>query len=101
MPFDALTLANMDVKVLIAVGDGDKLRLANFLTMLAPVWEKVTGRTAWQTKDSDKLSYGNHKQCYFADWLSEVHTLMGLSKPRIRHIVDIMEGRKSYYAEEN
>lgn len=47
--------------------------LANLVLRVVPIWERVTGRTAGPVSDKE----GDKKKCPFADWLAEMHDLLG------------------------
>jgi hypothetical protein len=88
----ACDLANLDVNTL-APGPGrwPDPGLAQLVTGLAPVWEKVTGRTAKVVSVDKECS---RKACQFADWLGTMHEIMGLSRPPVGRILDIVRARK-------
>jgi hypothetical protein len=86
----ARTLASLEVDALVPVsGRFPDPPLALLVTALVPVWERVTGREAagLGTHYKEKLE---EKRCLFADWLSEMHALMGLAAPSLWSVIDIV-----------
>lgn len=61
--------------------------LANLVLRVVPIWERVTGRTAGPVSVDKE---GDKKKCPFADWLAEMHDLLGVPSPRVGRVVVIV-----------
>jgi hypothetical protein len=61
--------------------------LANLVLRVVSIWKRVTGRTAG-TVSLDKV--GDEKMCPFADWLAEMHDLLGVAQPAVGRVIDIV-----------
>jgi hypothetical protein len=84
----AMVLANLDVEALVPVGGRfPDPSLAHLVTSLIPIWTKITGRTAGLIK-ADLV--GDAKECPFADWLGEMHDLLGAARPPLGRVIDIV-----------
>ena len=85
----ALTeLAALDVEALVPVGGRfPDPGLANAVARLIPIWKKVTGRTAGPIS-ADFV--GDRKKYPFADWLAEMHGLLGVAQPPVGRVLDIV-----------
>jgi hypothetical protein len=84
----ARDLADLDIDTVSPVGG--RFRdpgLANLVLRVASIWTSVTGRTAGPVS-VDK--FGEEKKCPFADWLAEMHDLLGVPRPPVGRIVDIV-----------
>jgi hypothetical protein len=82
-------LAALDVKALVpAGGHFPDPALANAVAQLVPIWKKVTGRTAGRTS-VECASY--RKKNLFADWISEMHGLLGVAPPPKGRVLGIVQ----------
>jgi hypothetical protein len=62
--------------------------LAHLVAALVLVWERMTGRTVGlfsSYKDGQE-----EKRSLFADWLGEMHALMGLAPPSLWSVIEIV-----------
>jgi hypothetical protein len=81
-------LANLDVEALAPVGGRfPDPGLAQLVASLIPVWGKVTRRTAGLISIDKE---GEKKKCPFGDWLGEMHDLLGVRRPLVGRVVDIV-----------
>jgi hypothetical protein len=84
----ARALASLDVEALVPVsGRFQDPGLAHLVAALIPIWKSVTGRTAGLVQANAR----GHKKCPFADWLGEMHELMGLAAPSLWSVVAIVK----------
>ncbi len=84
-----IELAALDVEALIPAGRRFRdPALANLVAQLVPVWKKVTGRSAGRIS-LECASY--RKKHPFADWISEMHGLLGVPPPPAGRVLDIVE----------
>jgi hypothetical protein len=65
--------------------------LFRLVFVLAPLWEEVTGRTAAQSKDRIEQS----KEFPFAEWLEDMHRLIGFEPPPRGRVLDIVLFQKN------
>jgi len=85
------TLAGLDIEALVpASGRFPKPALAHLVAALVPVWKGVTGRKA-SGLGTHYIGGLESKTCLFADWLGELHGLIGLPPPSLWSIVDIVK----------
>jgi hypothetical protein len=83
----ARALASLDVEALVPVsGRFSDPALALLVAASIPIWKSVTGRTAGLVQANVR----GGKKCPFADWLGEMHELMGLAAPSLWSVVDIV-----------
>ena len=62
--------------------------LAHLVAALVPVWRRVTGRkVALFSSYKEGLE---EKRCLFADWLGEMHEVMGLAAPSLWRVIAIV-----------
>ncbi len=84
----ASELAGLDVDALAPLrGRFPEPGLAKLVASLIYFWKRVTGRTAALVsvdRDCEK------KRCPFADWLAEMHNLLGFAPPPVGRVVDIV-----------
>jgi hypothetical protein len=90
----ARALASLNVEALVPMSVKGQFSgfpdpaLAHLVAALVPVWERVTGRTVGlfsSYKDGQE-----EKRSLFADWLGEMHALMGLAPPSLWSVTDIV-----------
>jgi hypothetical protein len=85
----ASDLANLDIDALAPVGGRfPDPGLAKLVVSLVSNWETVTGRTARLVS----VEKGVRKKCPFADWLAEMHDLLGVPRPPVGRVIDIVRG---------
>ena len=65
--------------------------LFRLVSVLAPVWEEVTGRTAAQST-VDRIE--ELKEFRFAMWLAEMHALIGVPNPPAGRVLDVVLRQK-------
>jgi len=70
-------LASVDVKTIVPPRGHSDPPLASLVPELMPIWQFVTGTSPYPKNDRE----GVVKRCPFADWLSEMIFLAGLSRP--------------------
>ena len=61
--------------------------LASLVTATAPIWKRITGRTAGLISTDNG---GDSKASPFADWLKELLAKLGLPSPPVGRVVDII-----------
>ena len=61
--------------------------LFRLVSVLAPLWEEITGRTAAQST-VDRIE--ESKEFRFAAWLAEMHALIGVPNPPAGRVLDIV-----------
>ena len=80
-------LASLNVEALAPVGGRfPDSGLARLIASLVPIWTTVTGRTAGLISASND----DVKTCPLADWLHEMLDLLGLPRPPVGRVVDIV-----------
>jgi hypothetical protein len=86
----ASDLANLDIDALAPVGGRfPDPGLAKLVVSLVSNWETVTGRTARPVSVDKECE---RKKCPFADWLAEMHDLLGVPRPPVGRVIDIVRG---------
>ena len=81
-------LANIDPNILVrGSGRWPDPALANLVAGLEPIWRQVTGRTAALVSDDET---GDLKACPFAAWLGDQLEKVGLSRPPVGRVVDVV-----------
>jgi hypothetical protein len=65
--------------------------LATLVTMLAPMWCRVTGRTAALISAN---RVGDAKKCPFAEWVNETLKQIGLPAPPVGRVVGVVRPRR-------
>ena len=65
--------------------------LFRLVSVLAPLWEEVTGRAAAQSTDRIEQS----KEFPFAEWLEDMHRLIGFGAPPHGRVLDVALFQKS------
>lgn len=84
----AKVLTNLDIEVLVPIGGRfPDPGLAHLVASLIPIWKRATGRTPGPIS-ADKE--GGKKKCPFADYLAEMHDLLGVTQPPDGRVVDIV-----------
>jgi hypothetical protein len=89
----AKVLATLDIEALVPVsGRFPDPGLAHLVASLIPIWKRVTGRTAGliSTNLVSEDAEGR-KRCPFAEWLDEMHDLLGTPRPSVWRVVDIVK----------
>jgi hypothetical protein len=90
----ACALASLNVEALVPMSVKGQFSgfpdpaLAHLVAALVPVWERVTGRTVGLF--SSYKDGREEKRSLFADWLCEMHALMGLAPPSLWSGIDIV-----------
>lgn len=83
-----IELATLDVEALVPAGGRfPDPGLATAVANLVPIWKRVTGRTAGPIS-ADRV--GDRKKCPFAEWLAEMHGLLGVPQPPVGRVLDIV-----------
>ncbi len=85
-------IAGIDIEKYAAVrGPWRDPALFRLVSVLAPLWEEVTGRTAAQST-VDRIE--ELKEFRFATWLAEMHALIGVPNPPAGGVLDIVLRQK-------
>ncbi len=88
----AKRIAEIDIEELVPEpGPWRDPALFKLVSVVAPIWEEVTDRTAaLVSPDND-----DRKRCPFAEWLGSMLELIGQPRPSVGSVVDIVRAQKS------
>jgi hypothetical protein len=88
----ASRIAGIDVVSLVPEsGSWRDPALFRLVSVLAPLWEEITGRTAAQST-ADRIE--DLKEFRFATWLAEMHAVIGVPNPPAGGVLDIVLRQK-------